>query len=401
MKEVKQNETSQVSLSKARKIARKKEIARNKKMAVLTKIITIVVAIAASVGIISLVGYSIYRGVTRVKPSSDYSASLTEEGLIENVTAKDLLTLPEYKNITIPLNEVEYSDEDVEKDIKTTLEEHSELSTETDKLIEDGDTVNIDYVGTVDGVEFEGGSTDGNGSDLEIGSNSFVDDFEEQLIGHGIGSEVTVYVTFPEDYDSEEVAGKDAEFKVTINGIYVAPELTDEFVKENLSEFASTADEYRKYVKDTKYEENVNTWISEYLMKNTTVSSYPEHYINKLKSIKKYQDQSGYTYMKQLYAQFGSIGPASFEEYIGMSEAKYDKQLAEDVKDQAKQALILQAIYESEGLSVSTDEYSTYFDEETQGTYDASVTQYGKGYIMQQLIGKKVVEYVKGLATVQ
>ncbi len=343
----------------------------------------------------------IYRGITRVKPSSDYSASLTESGLIENVNAKDLLTLADYKNITIPVSEVEYTDEDVEKDIKTTLEEHSELSTETDKLIENGDTVNIDYVGTINGVEFEGGNTNGEGSDLEIGSKTFVDDFEEQLIGHAIGDEVTVFVTFPEDYDNEEVAGKDAEFKVTVNGIYVAPELTDEFVKENLSDFASTADEYRKYVKDTKYEENVNAWIGEYLMKNTTVSSYPENYINHLKSIKKYQDQSGYTYMKQLYAQFGSIGPATFEEYIGMSESKYDKQLAEDVKDQAKQALILQAIYETEGLSVSADEYNTYFDEETQGTFDASVTQYGKGYIMQQLIGKKVTEYVKGLATIQ
>ena len=94
------------------------------------------------------------------------------------------------------------------------------LQTDTSLTIEDGDTVNIDYVGSIDGVEFEGGNTNGNGADLVIGSHTSIDDFEEQLIGHHPGDSVDVTVTFPEDYGKDELNGKEALFKVTINGIY-------------------------------------------------------------------------------------------------------------------------------------------------------------------------------------
>lgn len=92
--------------------------------------------------------------------------------------------------------------------------------TDTSLTVEDGDTVNIDFVGSIDGVEFEGGSTEGTGTDLVIGSGSYIDDFEEQLIGAHPGDTVDVYVTFPEDYGDEELNGKEALFVVTINGIY-------------------------------------------------------------------------------------------------------------------------------------------------------------------------------------
>lgn len=93
-------------------------------------------------------------------------------------------------------------------------------STDTSLCVEDGDIVNIDYTGYVDGEAFDGGSTGGYGTDLTIGSGMYIDDFEEQLIGHYVGENVTVEVTFPEDYGIEELNGKDAQFEVTINGIY-------------------------------------------------------------------------------------------------------------------------------------------------------------------------------------
>lgn len=96
----------------------------------------------------------------------------------------------------------------------------STLSTDTSLTVEDGDTVNIDYVGSVDGVEFDGGSTNGQGTDLTIGSGLYIDDFEEQLIGSHPGDTVEVNVTFPDDYSSEDLQGQDALFEVTINGIY-------------------------------------------------------------------------------------------------------------------------------------------------------------------------------------
>lgn len=92
----------------------------------------------------------------------------------------------------------------------------------TDKslTVKDGDTVNIDFVGSVDGVEFEGGNTQGYGADLVIGSHTYIDDFEEQLIGSHPGDKVDVYATFPESYRNQDLAGKEALFKVTLNGIY-------------------------------------------------------------------------------------------------------------------------------------------------------------------------------------
>lgn len=94
------------------------------------------------------------------------------------------------------------------------------LVTDTSVAVEDGDTVNIDYVGTIDGVEFSGGNTQGQGTDLTIGSGTYIDDFEEQLIGHYVGETVEVDVTFPENYGNDDLNGKDAVFQVTINGIY-------------------------------------------------------------------------------------------------------------------------------------------------------------------------------------
>ena len=96
----------------------------------------------------------------------------------------------------------------------------STLSTDTSLTVEDGDTVNIDYVGSIDGVEFDGGSTNGQGTDLTIGSGLYIDNFEEQLIGSHPGDTVEVNVTFPDDYSSEDLQGQDALFEVTINGIY-------------------------------------------------------------------------------------------------------------------------------------------------------------------------------------
>lgn len=98
--------------------------------------------------------------------------------------------------------------------------QETELSADSSLTVEDGDTVNIDYVGTIDGEEFSGGSTNGSGTDLVIGSGSYIDDFEEQLIGAHPGDEVSVEVTFPDDYSNQELQGQDAVFTVTINGIY-------------------------------------------------------------------------------------------------------------------------------------------------------------------------------------
>ncbi len=112
------------------------------------------------------------------------------------------------------------SDDTDEATTESVGDETVSYSTDTSLAIEDGDTVNIDYVGSIDGVEFSGGSTNGAGTDLTIGSGTYIDDFEEQLIGSHPGDTVDVTVTFPEDYGVDELNGQEAVFEVTINGIY-------------------------------------------------------------------------------------------------------------------------------------------------------------------------------------
>ena len=112
------------------------------------------------------------------------------------------------------------SNESTAETTETTEEEAVSLNMDTSLTVEDGDTVNIDFVGTIDGVEFSGGNTKGMGTDLVIGSGTFIDDFEEQLIGHAVGESVDVVVTFPKNYGAAELAGKEAVFATKINGIY-------------------------------------------------------------------------------------------------------------------------------------------------------------------------------------
>lgn len=404
MKEENQNAKATESLSKARKIARKKEIEHMKRTARINKIVSVIVAVVLCVGIVSFAGYKIYRGVTRVRANGDYSASLTEDGKIAGVTASSLVTLPDYTGLKAPLSEIEYSEESISKDIRTIVLNKGTLNKETDATIVDGDKVNIDFVGTIDGKEFNGGNTNGSGSDVVIGSGNMIDDFEQQLIGHKIGDEFDIEVTFPEDYGNEELNGKDAKFAITVNGIYDVPEFTDEFVAENLSDYATTVEGYKEYLKKTNYEKNLITWIEEYLMENSTVSSYPNSYIKHLKENRKFDDQNNYNSLNAFYETYYGYKPMkSFTDFVGMSEAKYDKSLTVAVQDQAKKSLIYQAILEKEGLTVTSEDYIAYLEANggSAEAYESEVTQYGQGYVMQQAIHAKVNEFMKENITVE
>lgn len=386
-----QNQSS-LTAGQQRRLDRKNQIIQMKKTAKRNKIIGICVGVVIGASIIGLAANSIYKSASRVKESSDYSAYLTDNGTIENVKASEIVTLPQYENLTIPANVVEFSDEALDTEIRNTVLQYAELDETAGLVINDNDKVNIDYVGKLDGVEFEGGNSNGAGSDLTIGSGTFIDDFEEQLIGKAVGEEVLVEVTFPEDYSNAELSGKDATFDVVINGIYSA-ELTDEIVATNLSEFASTADEYRAYVRETRIDEQLNTYIDDLLTTNTTVSTYPSKYLKHLQSLKKYESLSQYQYMQQLYASMGYPGPSNFEEYIGKTEAEFDKELAPAAEETLKNILIYQAIYEVENLDIPTE----YFDETES---ESIITTYGKGSVMQQVLKTRVLDFIKESAII-
>ncbi len=398
----KHKEEENMSLSKQRKLERKVEIKRHKRNSVIIKIV-IAVVILAVLGLVGwAIGSSIYKKAHAVTASSDFSAQIDDNGMIKDVKASDLVELCDYKNITVPMAEVEFTDEKVEESIKNTLASHMELSTETDAAAADGDKVRLDYVGTMDGVAFDGGSaTD---YDLTLGSGSFIDNFEEQIVGHKIGDEFEVNVTFPDEYpNNPDLAGKPAKFAVTLKGIYVTPEFNDEFVKENLSDVASSAEDYKAYLKKTNFESSLSTYIRDYLTENTTVKSYPDDYVDQIKANYKYQEMSSYEYMNQLYAQYyGSSPYASFEDYTKMTEEEYDESLFEKVDPSVKLNLACQAIAEKEGITATLDEFKADFLKKgsTEDEYNNQLSTYGAPYLTQAMLFTKVIDYLSSEATI-
>ncbi|MCM1212765.1 MAG: FKBP-type peptidyl-prolyl cis-trans isomerase [Blautia sp.] len=369
--------TTNISKSKAKREASRKQAEKMRRQRLIGRIASITITTVIILLIAAAVGRQLYIWAIRTTPSEDYSAGLTADGKIEGADLSTALTLVDYENISIPEEEVAATDEEVEEKINSFLDEYKELSTDTNLVIADGDTVNIDYVGTVDGVEFDGGNSQGMGYDLEIGSGSFIDDFEEQLIGHKPGENVTVEVTFPEGY-SDEMGGKDASFAVEIHGIMTAPELTDELVAENLSETdgVSTAAEYRAKIEDDFREDHLEDYLTNYIVENSTVNAYPKKYLKAVKSITKGYDNTD-----------------DIEDEIA-----YEKELTETAQETVKEALVYQAIFEKAGLAIDMDAYFQVLAETSGEEYAQNQKDtYGEGFLAQSEMRQAVVDYLMDL----
>ena len=397
------NETTEVSKSKAKREARKKEVAKERRHKRTAQIIGGVLIAAVIIVIAAAIGQNIYLAAIRTTSDSNFSAGLTADGLIDGVNVKEQLTLVDYANIAIPAEEVAATDEEVEADITSTLESHREASTDGTLEIKDGDEVNIDFVGTNAGLEFEGGNSNGAGYNLTIGSNSFIDDFEQQLIGHKPGENLTVEATFPEDYQNDAtVAGKDASFAVTINSITVTPELTDEFVAENFSEEGlSTVEAYRASVRNRFYEQHLEEYLSNYILDNSTVKSYPSTYLKQLRAVTKYNDEEMMASYNQMFASYGMSAYENLWDMMGeevTDELSYEKNLRERAKETAKTAMVYQAIYEDAGLAIDIDAMITRLTEENGEEYVTNIRErYGDGYMAQSEIQDVVMDYLMEL----
>lgn len=393
------NEDTSISKSKAKREQRKKEVAKSKRQKRAARAAGIGAAAAVVLLIAAAFGKNIYLAAIRTTSSDDRGAGLTASGMIEGVDAASALELCDYRNITIPAEEVAASAEEVEDDISAALASHKELLTDPALKIADGDEVNIDYVGTVDGVEFEGGNSNGLGYDVTIGSGRLVDDFEQQLIGHGPGEQLTVEVTFPEGYGNAGISGKDARFAVTINGINVVPELTDAFVAENFAEEGlTTAAQYRASIENHYHEQHLRDFLSTYIIENSTVKSYPSAYLKAVRALTKYDDET-------MMAFLASYGGGSYEHVWDMrqnegitNELDYEKDLKDRAKETVKTALVYQAIFEDAGLSLDMDEVFA----EMAGQYgedyvaDMKETQ-GEASMAQTQIKNVVMDYLVGL----
>ena len=298
-----------------------------------------------------------------------YSDGLDENGYWTGVKALDIVTLPEdYAAIPLKKADIEPTEEEVQSQIDSLLDQNSTTAEVTGRAAANGDTVTIDYSGTVDGVAFTGGTY--SGYSLKLGSGTFIDGFEDQIVGHNVGDTFDVKVTFPEGYsDSTDaegntlvLSGKEAVFSVTLNGISeeVQPELTDAWVDETLgtSNDLHSVEALRAFYQQQLYQTNLQTAVMDYLLQNSTFGDIP-------KSVLDYQVTQCLNYYYTMGGHYGYELDA-FVQMMGYDNADAMlAALADNIESYAKEALVYQAVAEAMELAPTQeqiDAYSAYTD---------------------------------------
>lgn len=267
------------------------------------------------------------------------------------VTTYPEVKLGEYKSLKGKMLDTEATDEDVENELKSMQDRNSRLVTVEDRESQMGDTCDINFEGFVDGVAFEGGK--GENYPLELGSNSFIPGFEEQVAGHKAGEEFDVNVTFPEQYEPS-LAGKDAVFKCKINEIKTKelPELDDEFAKD-VSEF-DTLDELKTDLKkqiSERKEANAKTDYENQLIEQVVENMEVEipECMNKQKCDEMIQD---YSYRLQMQG----LDLNTYLQYLGQTMEQFREQFMDGAKQQVKVKLALDAIVKAENIEATEEE---------------------------------------------
>lgn len=268
--------------------------------------------------------------------------------------AKPKVTLGQYKGLEV----TDVSQAELETRMQEILEEHAEWVAVLREAVE-GDTVNINYEGKLDGVAFEGG-TDASeeGTDLVLGSGSFIDGFEEGLIGTVAGQTLDLNLTFPDPYTKNpDLAGKAVVFTVTVNKVkeLQTPEWTDEFAAENYAEVASTAEELKQALLENMQMDSFYSQITEDLMKNCTVDKIPTDDVAE----RALALVNEYTSYAQMYASMYGVDVATMLAYLGFQSTAQLQQYAQEYATEVvKNEWILKEIAKVEGITVSDELYA-------------------------------------------
>ncbi|NLL73257.1 MAG: trigger factor [Clostridiales bacterium] len=306
------------------------------------------------------------------------------------VAVKPEVTLGDYKGIEVEKKEVEVTDEEVMANIDKEREQNSRMLTVDDRPVRNNDNVIIDFEGFVDGEPFEGGKSEGYA--LTIGSKSFIDNFEDQLIGKEIGEEVEVNVTFPEEYHAKELAGKPALFKVKIHEIKVKelPELDDDFAQD-VSEF-DTLDEYKENVKATikeNKEKELKTAkeneIVDKIIENATMD-IPEPMVEE--QVRQMADD----FAQRM--QYQGLSLEQYFQFTGMDAKKFIDSLRPQALKRIQSRLVLEAIVKAENIEVTEEEFNKELEEMAK-MYNMELDK------IKELLGDKEEENIKTDIAVQ
>lgn len=315
------------------------------------------------------------------------------------VAVKPEAELGQYKGVEVTKTEFTVTDEEVDAEIKKTQEQQAREIT-VDGAAKDGDTVVIDYAGSIDGVAFDGGTAEGQA--LVLGSGTFIPGFEEQLVGATAGSDVEVKVTFPEDYQAQELAGKEAVFACKVQEVKTKeyPEIDDEFAQE-VSEFDTLA-EYKEDVKkkiteqkETQAKNEKQQKVMDKIIENATME-IPDAMVDT-------QAEN----MVDDYAQRLAYQGLSLEQYFqftGMNAESFKEQLKPQALKNIQSRLVLEAVIKAENIEATEDDLNeeiqkmktTYnMDDETMNQY---LTDDFKENIKSDITAQKAVEFVADAA---
>ena len=349
--------------------------------------------------------YNKLMGIIKNEPAmsedTNTSKSTIGDGNIIDYPACEV-ELGEYLGITVTAQKAIVTEDEVEAELSTLLGQNPILIEVTSRSdVQVGDIVTIDYVGSIDGVPFDGGSDQG--YPLEIGAGNFIEGFEEQIIGHKVGENFDIQVSFPESY-AEELAGKDAVFNITIHGIgyYEMAEANDDFIAAN-TEY-KTLVEYKKGTYDTLLESAKQAAASktESDIINTAVNnatfiniSSDEVEAKKEEMMKEYESYAGYYGLDLL--TFASY-------YFGMDETTFYSEMAKAAEIQVKTNYFLKKVTEAESIVLTDEEYKSGLEEYAQVngfmTIEEFETYYGREIIEEFLLMNKAYELVINSAVI-
>ena len=341
------------------------------------------------------------KAADSAESDSDKESTGTVSGDTRLVSVDDVskyVTIGQYKGLSLDKTVEAVTDDMVDGRIKEDLQNKAEEVTEGS--VQNGDVVTINYVGTKDGVAFDGGTA--NNYELTIGSGTFIDGFEDGIIGMKKGQTKDLDLTFPEEYSSEELAGQEVVFKVTLQSFKRAPELTDDWAAKNTD--CKTAEEYRKEIRTT-LEDEAKTSAQNTLREtawNTVLSAsevkeYPQDDLDTAK-----------TEFKTLYENYAKQGDMTLEDFVkaqGISMDDFEEQSSQYAEYKVKQNLIVQGIMDAENMTLE-DEKSLSIQDELIKAYNvkdlaALVDKYGQAAVDESIGLLRVEDFILDNATVE
>lgn len=333
---------------------------------------------------------------TDASDNESEESSMTIDEYIDYYAA--YTTLGQYTGIEYEYAPAEPTDEEVQSQVQKLIDSNVTYEEDYESAAQIGDTVNIDFVGSIDGVEFDGGNSQGAGYDLVLGSGSFIDDFEDQIAGHVPGETFDVEVTFPETYGSDELNGKDAVFVTTLNYIKIPVEVeyNDEFVAANTT-YSNVAD-YEEAIYNEISESNEQTalasaqnFIMVSVINNATIETIPEDEVTALTDeiVTALQNEAtsyGYDYETYVYYFYGYDDTDAFYEYV--------KAVCEET---IKEKIVVCAIAKKENISITAEEEDAYVTNlaEINGVTEDDIREYYAGEdLMYYALAEKVMDFL-------